>query len=310
MTLQVPTVVIRGIPSFQIFNRSSTIVVGTTKIDNIGRQRGLDVEFQIKTSLKPNEPNTCDLKINNLSEATRKALEQASTPLKGITAPPNGTAKIVPVRIDAGYVGHTSNVFLGEMRSAQTVTDGSNNTTELNTGDGDDALVLQRINASLPAGTTATAAIKALLGQMGCGLGNLMAAPIQAALKATPIYQKGVVLKGNATDHLVDLCASVGLEFSLQGGQAQFLSLGQPLGGDAYLLTPQTGLVGSPTVDTKGVLSCVSFILPGIKCGGPIVLQDANANGLYRIISLEIEGSTFGNNWYCRIEAKRFGLAA
>lgn len=302
-----PSIVVPSGPNFDILNRSSTITVGTTQIQNIGQQRGLDVEFEVKSTLKPKEPNTCDLKIWNLSEGTRKAIEQASQPLKGITAPPKGTAKVVPVQIVAGYLGHTSTIFLGEMRSAQTVTDGPNLVTELNTGDGDDALVLQRINVALPAGTTASKAIQALLGQMGCGLGNLMSSNVQGALAASSAFQGGAVLKGNAADRIANLCASVGLEFSLQGGQAQFLPLGQPLGGQAYKLSPSTGLVGSPTVDTKGVLSCVAFILPGLVCGGPIDLDSENAQGLYRIVSITYKGATAGAEWYAQIEALRYG---
>lgn len=310
MTLPISEVVVRGAPSFQAFNRSSTVTVGTTQVRNVGRQRGLDVEFTIKTSLKPNQPNTCDLKIWDLTADTRKALEQSSQTTKSIAAAPGSTARIVPVKIEAGFVGQTSTVFQGEMRSAQTAWDGDDCATELNTGDSDDAIILQRISKSVAGGSSATSVLKILLGQMGCGLGNLLSREVQGVLTSATLFQKGAMLKGNAADHVADICASVGLEFSIQGGAAQFLSLGQPLGGDAYELAPGAGLIGSPSVDTKGILSFCSFILPGIRAGGPIVIDSENGHGLYRIIALEISGSTAGNDWYCKGEAQRYGAPA
>jgi hypothetical protein len=317
MTLQVAEVVVRGAPSFQLFNRACVVTVGTTQIKNVGSQRGLDVEFEVRTNLDPKSPNTCDLKIWNLTGDTRKAIEQASQSLKEIVkASPSlkslapsisASERVIPVRIDAGYVGHMSTIFQGELRSAQTVTSGADSVTELNSGDGDIATIISRVNQQVPGGNSAFFVAKILLDAMGCGYGNLYSDPVQSILRNAKIYTKGVMLKGNAADHVVDLCASVGLEFSLQGGVAQFLSLGQPLGGDAYELTPDQGLIGSPSCDTKGVLSFCSLILPGIKAGGPIDIESDNAAGLYRVTSLEIVGSTFGNDWYCKGEAQRYG---
>lgn len=295
--------------NFALFNRSSTITVGTRQITNIGQQVGLRCSFEIKTTLKPSEPNTCDLKIWNLSEATRREIEQSAS-ATNIAAPPGGPpVKVVPVQIVAGYVGHTSTIFLGELRSAQTTRDGVDLVTELQTGDGDQAITKARLNASFPKGSTGTQAIQAILAAMGCGQGNLQSAPIQQALTGSTIYARGVLLRGNAMDHLRDLCASLGLEVSIQGGQAQFLTVGQPLGGQAYSLSSDSGMVDTPSVDTKGVLTTKARIVPGLVCGGPIVMNAESVQGLFRITSLELVGDTHGDEWEARIEAKRYGLA-
>jgi hypothetical protein len=329
-----PTAVVHG-PGFRPFLRASIVTVGTVQIQNVGAQKGLAVVFDIKSSLRPKEPNTCDLKIWNLSPASRKAIEQASQVTTSVATAPGTPSGLVPVQIQAGYVGHMSTVFLGEMRSAQTTRDGADFVTELNSGDGDQALQLARINQHLPAGSTATAAIQAILAVMGppgpngqptaVGPGNLMSSSVQQILKGATVYQKGVTLKGAAMDHLRDLTRSVGLEVSIQGGVAQFLTLGQPLAGEAYLLSAgdaasttsggtetaasNTGLIGTPTVDTKGVLSCQSLILPGIKVGGPIQIDAMEAQGLYRVVSTDIKGETHGQDWSISIEAQRYGTA-
>ena len=221
---------------FQAFLRSSTITVGNIQIANIGLTTGLDVEFSVKRSLKANEPNTCDLKIYNLSDASRKSIAQAAQKSTIVQAPPTGIptvagqpVSIIPVKIEAGYVGHTSTIFLGEMRSAQSVTDGPDIVTELNTGDGDTAIALQRINQSFAAGSTPLQVVQALLTQLGVGNGNLAAVTPTFNTAQGSLFAKGLVVKGNAAQHLTDICASVGLEFTIQGGQAQFLTMGQPL---------------------------------------------------------------------------------
>lgn len=320
-TLNLPELAVHG-PGFKAYRRYCVVTVGTIQIRNVGMERGLDVEFEIKTSTTGKEPNTCDLKIYNLSPASRQAIAQASEITTSIAAPAGTKSKIVPVQIDAGYVGHFSTIFLGEMRSGQVSRpDGTDILLELNSGDADQALALARVNQNLPAGSTASSAIQTILKAMGCGVGNLNSATVQQLLKGAKVYQRGVHMKGNAADYLDDLCVSCGLEFSIQGGQAQFLPLGQPLQGEAYLLSAgdsttgavnseeaasNTGLIGTPAEDTKGVLSATSLILPGLRCGGPVQVESVEANGLYKITSLVHKGQTGGNDWYCQIEGLRY----
>ena len=101
--------------AFQAFNRSATVTVGNLVLQSIGQQTGLDFSFTVKRSLKALEPNTCDLKIWNLSNGSRQQMQQASQKSSIVAAPPTGTPdvggqklNIIPVQIDAGYVGHTS----------------------------------------------------------------------------------------------------------------------------------------------------------------------------------------------------------
>jgi hypothetical protein len=291
-------------PAIQLENRSSTITVGTVSISNVGQQIGLDIWFSVRRSLRPKEPNTCDLKLYNLSDASRKAIEAASQPSPG-PAQPGGTNTIVPVKVVAGYVGGTSTIFLGELRSAQTTTDGASSTTELQTGDSDNAAIMSRITQSFGAGANAYVVAQALLSAMKVGQGNIQT--VADILRSAAVYNKGTILKGNALAAMVDLATSCGLEFSLQQGVPQFLSLGQPTGGQAYLLNSNSGLIGSPALDTKGTLSCQTLMLPGLRPGCPIQMQSEYVTGLYRVISIETTGDTSGNDWNHNIEARRYG---
>jgi hypothetical protein len=306
--------VTQGVPDpFKLFSRSCTITVGTVQIQNVGLTTGLDVWFKVKRTLQAKEPSTADLKIWNLSDATRAVIESYTQ--SGVASPAaapgsklGGLQAIVPVKIEAGYVGNTSTLFLGEMRSAQTVADESDLVTELNTGDGDEAKLLARSSASFGAGANALIVAKKLLADMGCGVGNI--ATVSSILQAAPLFAGGYVLKGNCMSHLSDLALSCGLEVSIQGGVAQWTTLGQPLGGQAYNLNADTGLIGSPTVDTKGVLNATCQLLPGINPGDPIVLSAKYVKGTFRVTSIETTGGTWaGQPWEHSIEAKRVGLA-
>jgi hypothetical protein len=315
---QTPAVPLSGefAPGLPAFNRSSTVTVGTKQITNVGQERGLRVSFNVKRTLKAKEPNTANLKIWNLAPSSLAALATSTQKSTIIGAPPTGIpnalgvpVQIIPVQIDAGYVGQVSTIFLGEMRSAQTVTDGPDTVTELNTGDGDVALQLQRINAQFLPGTTPLAVVQALLAQMGVGIGNL--ATIKPTLTSAQgtLFAKGLIKKGNPARILADICSSLALEFSIQNGAAQFASLGQPLAGQAVKLTPGSGLIGSPTVDTAGIMSCVSLVLPGLAPGLPLQVQSEFVSGTYRILSVEYTGDTWGTDWYCKIEAASPGIA-
>lgn len=306
MTIDIPTTVIEGIPSVALWSRASRVTVGTVEITNIGQQQGLDVWFQVRRTLKAGEPNTADLKIYNLSDSSRKAIEQSSQTSPSVTSAPGAPQTFTPVKIEAGYKGNMPTIFLGEMRSAQTVTEGPDFVTELQTGDGDQAAVVARINQSLGP-TNAMNVAQALLSAAGIGTGNL--SRVASVLRAATLYQQGVTLKGNPVSKLTALCKSVGLEFSVQQGQAQFLSTGQPLDGSAYELSSDTGLVGSPSVDTKGVLSCMTLMLPGLRPGQLIFMNSRFVQGTYRVTSMVTVGDTKGNEWHHKIEAKRPGLA-
>ena len=303
-------------PAALLFDRSCTVTIGTVQIESIGRKSGLRTKFQVLRSLKPKEPNTCDLMIWNLSDEHRQAIDSYTTAIKSMSAAPGSKlggigagSTVVPVKIEAGYAGNTSTIFLGNMRSAQTVRDDTDLITELNTGDGDEALILARSSYSFGSGANAYVVAQRLLIDMGCGVGNI--ATVEVILRGAPLFSGGYVLKGNSAGHLVDLATSCNLEVSVQGGVAQWVSMGQPLGGEAYQLSsdPNTGLVGSPTCDTKGICHAETLLLPGLTPGQSVVVDAKFVKGQFRVVSMVTQGDTFGGDWGHQLELARQGLA-
>ena len=300
----------------ELYDRASVLVVGNTRIQNIGQQVGINIWFEVRRNLKPKEPNTLDLKLYNLKDDTRESIEQYLAPIKSQTTVTGNTKKKtvtylgsnqgVPVSLTAGYVGATSQIFLGLLRTAQTTTDGVTTTMELNSGADDAAQIVARTNANFGTGTTAYIVAQQLLTDMGVGQGNI--ATVKSQLQA-PLYKLGVTLKGNSLDLLVDLATSCGLEVTLQGGVAQWTLLGQPLGGQAFGLDASTGLLGSPGVDSKGILNADTLMLPGLAPGMPILMASKYVQGFFRITSMITTGEVRGVPWGHSLEAVRWGNA-
>src|SRR5581483_3975959 len=84
----------------------------------------LDCTFNVKKNLKP-EPNTCELKIYNLNEHTRKVFSSADRLI---------------IRLEAGHVGSVSQLYLGEVHAATSTVDGPDIITEISTSDSEKEL--------------------------------------------------------------------------------------------------------------------------------------------------------------------------
>lgn len=302
------------LPPGALWQRALTLTVGTLAITYV-KGIGLDVEFTVRRGVQVTQkavkpvPNTCDLKIYNLSVAHRKQLEQLTTVTTPQSAnPQSGAQKIVPCIISAGYVGRQSIVFSGELRAAQSVTEGADTITELTTGDGDTALQQTRLTVALPPGSTLGSGLRKVLAALGIGQGNLSRA--LALISANPLvaqmYSKGVVFKGSPAEILTDICRAAGLQWSIQHGVVQFQDLGQPLGGQAILIDAAHGMVGSPSVDTKGILTFTTLMLPDLAPGVKVAMNAKNVKGGYQVLSVETTGQTNANEWYQKVEAQRY----
>jgi hypothetical protein len=290
--------------TFPLYPRSCEVQVGSVLVP-ADPGTGFHVEFKIKRgvhvtagSLKP-QPNTCSLKMWNLGVSTQQQIAASA-----------GTPGIVPAVISAGYFGHRATVFNGQLRAANTVTNGDDSITELTTGDGDHALQ-QRLNLSFGKGATSSQVLQAIISALGVGAGNLQNAI--ALLNASPIggqlYARGLAMKGSAAEAMTDLCRSAGLAWSIQDGALQVTQLGQPLPGESLLLDSGHGMVGSPTVDTMGILSVTTAMIPGVVPGLTVSIQGSHLQGTYRVIGVETEGDNFENRWFHHIEAVRLGAA-
>lgn len=269
-----------------LFNRSIRLVVDTLELT------GFRVQFTIEKSLKA-EPNTAEIRINNLNEDHRKLLEDSEN---------------IPVQLVAGYEGDESQIFFGRLRRAYSEYDGINFETIITSADGEKEKQKSRVDKSFPARTPVRTVILELAKLLGLGLGNLEQVITTARLQGSGATQLpgAWTITGNTSRELTALLGACGFEWSVQDGEIQILTLNQQLVGDAIFLTPKTGLVGSPSVDNEGVMTCQSLLIPGIAPGKIVVVESKFVTGQFRCEAIEYTGDTHGNDWTANIEAKRY----
>lgn len=286
----------------KLFGRKWAVQIDRTTFDDF------DMSFTAVKTAKP-EPNTCDLKLYNLSADERGAL--AGTPLVKVAAkkgPGKHQHKGIPVRITAGYEDADCVIWQGDLRTVQSTRSGPDWVTELGTGDGEQAYQRSRVNLSFGRGTPIATVFTRLATAVGLGVGNL---PLYLArLALSPVVAQltahGIVLSGSASDLLTNLTHSVGLEWSIQDGVLQFSERGLPTVGQVVLVSPLTGMVGDPTVDNEGVLTVQMLMIPNIVPASVIVVASATVNGNYRIEKATYEGDSSGQPWYVTCECKPF----
>ncbi len=291
-----------GLTSQKLFGRACRLTVGVPdnplmKVDvdfNDSNSHGLDVsgfdfEFVVEKTLKP-EPNTCSVTIYNLSETSRQVM--------------SGGHKLT-LKLEAGYQGGTSLIYLGDVRSAWTERSGPDFITHLESGDGEKEMRKARLNVAYGAKVPITQALGSIVAALGLGQGNV---PQIAALLATKGIASihGGALNGSAAQRLTDFCRSAGLEWSVQNGNIQILNLGQTISKQAIQISADTGMIESPTVDNEGIVSVSTLIIPGIQPGGLVVMDSLFVKGGFRIERCKWHGQVFGNDWQTDLELRKF----
>lgn len=268
-----------------------------------GVRKGLKVDkhrvsFRAEKTLKP-EPNKCEISIHNLSAEQRGQIEELR--------PKAGDARGIPLLIEAGYksTGLTQ-IWLGDLRTAYSEYSKPDWVTKIETGDGE-AAKGSTVHVAYGPGTSPDVALRAIVKALGIDEGNAAAAAVKLRQAGgASLFPKRLVLSGSASRTLDLFCQSAGLEYSVQDGAVQILDRGKVLSSKAVKLGPRTGLIESPSVDPKGVLSFKMLIQPDIKCGSLLVVDSSTAKGNYRITKATWEGDTHAQPWYISGEATRY----
>lgn len=270
-----------------LFGRVAILTIGTLEI------RDNRIGFSVEASIKP-QPNKATIQVYNLNPDHRSQIEQLGS---------------VPVRLDVGYEGGTQTIFLGNLRTCPTVKDGPDLITVVESGDGERAVQTARVSVSVAKGTNTDKVLRDVALAIGVDAGNLddAARKIRTAFPgAGGIFPAGTVLTGSAAREMTAICKSLNLEWSIQKGKLVILERGKALEGEAVALSKYTGMIGSPTVDNKGILSVSSLMNPEIFPGRLLVLDGDRLQGQYRIEDCTYVGDTRTNDWRIDMHGKRY----
>ena len=293
----------------EFFDRTAKVVINTIQLT------GHRIAFDIEKSLKP-EPNTCTLHVYNLSESQRSSLEEMRPKVSGLTklevtkgGKPLKATTGIPCSIEAGYQDDNAQIWLGDMRDVYSVRDGADWITVLESGDAEKAYTNGRLHVAYGPRTSPDTALRAMVRAMGVSEGNVAQVAAKLLLKGK-MLTRGLVLSGPVSQHITNFCRSADLEWSIQDGAIQILDRGKALLARPILVSANTGMVGSPTVDNDGILTVKMFINPDFRVGGLLLMKAARIKGLYRTLAAKWSGDTFDGDWYITAQAKRYSDAA
>jgi len=237
---------------------------------------GLRVGFSVKRGVG-RTPNKAEVSVYNLTRDSSRACQEAGA----------------IVRLLAGY-GAPSEIFTGAIDRAVRNESGVDAETRIEAADGGRAFRSGWISKTFAAGTDTDQILRELAAAAGVSLGHVGTLP-------TVRVTSGLTLCGPVRDCLDTLARTVGAEWSLQDGELQLLSPTGTTPEDAVILSPDTGLVGSP-VQTKEGVELVALLQPTIRPGRRFLLQSRDFRGVYRARDVEHVGdSGWETDFYTRI---------
>lgn len=275
-----------------LYGRNSRITINTLELD------GHHFEFEIQKTLK-RDPNSCVLQIFNLNEAHRAELQELQ--------PKAGAKRGIPVKIEAGYGDDMSLLWLGDLRTVFSQRSGADWSTRLSSGDGEKAIQNATIALPMGAKTDIGTALRAVVKYLGVDPGNLDSVAGSIRLRAGGSqFPAPKILHGQAARVVDDIARSAALEWSIQDGALQFLPAGKASTEQAFFLSPDTGLIGSPTVSNEGELEAKLLLIPGVRPGRLCVVESSGIKGQFRIEKCVYRGQNWAQDWYVTISGKRY----
>lgn len=277
----------------------------------------IDCSFDIEKSKRPEDPNSCKLRIYNLSRASRDFISGIS---QNVKLNKKGTGKgsfkqvgaqtgDIRVDIEAGYIGAgRTRIFRGDLRTASSERSGTDILTTIWGEDGGYSTLVSRVSASFPPGTPMESVARYCAARMGVGEGNLPAVFNGGLpgvnIPGSMVFDEGTALFGSAFDELRRILRGLGVSFSIQDGVIQCRTAKGFIPSTRVVLSPTSGLVGSPVKESTGFVKATCLIQPGLFVDGRVRFETEDFRGDYVIQNLRYDGETFGKSWYAHIEVK------
>lgn len=278
----------------------------------------LRVVFEVRRG-DTQTPNTCDVRVYNLSKDTASRLY---------------SPEFTQLQLMVGYQGQQlQQIFYGSIKQVRIGREDQKNTyVAITAAEGDQAYNYAVLSLTLAKGATPTDAIQALIKRMATaasstptgGNGGQVVQPGYMPTLTSNGYQRGRTLFGMCRNDLRELVGSNNCKWFIQGSQLDVVPLNGYVTEPPVLLTPSTGLIGVPEQTQNGLTMRV-LINPAIKIGRVVKLDYSDINqlrygtdvdsaslalflaqtttklnpsGLYYVLRAEHFGDTRGLQWY------------
>lgn len=268
--------------SRRLLNRYIEVRAGLPGQPGLAWSNGLQMTFEVTKTARRGS-NKATIKIWNLSDASVGHLEQTGT----------------VVDLIAGYDENFALLFSGDVakRGVTTTREGKDRITTIEAGNKENALREARSDFSLAPDSGTDDVIRRVADKMGVGVGNVSDLVHRK-------YLTGFVHSGLARDVLDRVSDDLGVRWSIQNGQLQFLGLNETTKDTAVLLTPRTGLIGAPG-RTKDGLEAVSLMNPEIFPGRLVKVESETIKAFYKVTEVTHTGDYRGGDWFTKTKGKK-----
>ena len=279
-----------------LFTRQCSLIVGDQQLD------GLRVAFDVERSAT-SDPGKATIVVNNLTAETRAALA------------PKGLRCV----LKAGYTDRFGPIFIGSTFRVTSRIEGVDWVTRIEAADGGKEVAAGVGAWSFAARSSVADAIRRIALGLGLPLstGSVIAPtkPTTGGGRAPSVaFASSWAFAGRTSSALDRITGDFGLTWSIQDGQVQILPRATGDGSGTTLLSPSTGLVGSPErseevakkpgAKAKTVVRARCLIQPGIRPEGYILLSstDTGLSGRHRVLKMKATGDTHGQDWTMALE--------
>jgi hypothetical protein len=283
-----------------LFDRVYRLLVGK-KGDSKGLEiTELRIQFEIEKTAKKN-PNKSTIKIYNLKKETRAELEKPDT----------RCVLYAGYKDDAGPLL----IFQGAVTFAWTKFDLPDIVTEFELGDGAPEIRDTTISVGYGKGIKSTQVLNDVSKKMGTPLTLPSNAPERS-------WENGLSYYGSARGLLDKVTKGTGLEWSIQNGNLQVIKSGMVTTSQGFVLSGDSGLIGSPERERKAKegttevedtskkkrkvktatqhydgWSVKCLLLPQVNPGDRVKLESRDVNGVFRIQELKHTGDSHDGDW-------------
>lgn len=254
------------------------------QIGNIhdARETALHVCFSIEKS-NAESPNDAKVQVWNLSDSNLKILD----------------TKDCIVELKAGYGDNLALILVGNITSVITTRENADRMTEMTVVDGRAELRDATISVSLNGKVSAKDVYKRIANAMGMSI--VFAKDL--SFKTMPNGFSYVGKAKNALQKIAKLC---GHKWTIQNQVLQITWPGRAVSTRGYLLSSDTGLIGTPkrvTIgsgdETQTGWEVEYFLNGAIGVNDVVQLQSSTANGYYLVHKITFDGDNLEGDWIC-----------
>ena len=253
----------------------------------------IKIEFQVTRDMS-GSASTAAITIYNLAKPTRDAMGQ----------------EFDTIELEAGYIppsGATNvgTIFKGSIRDASHKREGNEIISKVECGDGDKAFRQATISKTYPKGTKVSTVVDDLaaeFGKYGMKRGEMK------GLDRLPELKRPLSMCGACDREMDRIGRSNDMHWSSQNETLEIVPGDEMLGG-ILILTPDTGLIGTPELTDNGV-KFDALLNPQARPGRGVIIQSDtlemnSEGGLYRLGAVTFSGNNRDGEFKISGQAER-----